>query len=563
MINPNEIIANGLVPFIVKTAPQPDAELFLTTLAEAMSGLDPAVLNHGAETALSEMEPSRFFDVQSVVVDLVPKLETDGRALLQLIATLVDAGGEDLLANAPNGALRDWCAQDDARSNAIIADARMGDSLAVRHLTFALEAASDTASALTCLRSGDADTRRAAVTALGRIKTSEQEALDAVAAVARSDEDETVALGALRASMDIATRNDGVSRIGLCDALTHRLAERSDDAIHIAADLLWRYGKTLPDDEFVLCLDTVRHVRSECMGTLRIIDSALIALRETPRLSSLAVTIREIIDGNGGQVKLGVFSSFTHMMRTDRSRKTRAILIDWLMTGDIHSRSSLTSVLSDIGRDAKPVVVEADDLPTDPAMQVFLCRKAVGFLFIGPRSAAAFPLAILRHGDKAAHGEALDALFDPLLMSYGGLVEYLEREIEAGHPAADALQALIEQKNAIHDGAKGARDLVELRPGQAQREIERTRHADSMKEATKTGEGESFFADLFTKQYLLYGRSSTFYVDDGAGELRKMEMPMHEYSVSTEFPMMEILDPVGLAMQLHQLRFERKPEVTQ
>lgn len=555
-----DVAAKGLVPFVIDTQPDRKDVEHIDALARVVSTGDPVILNHGAESALAAIEGFRFFQAMNFLAVLIPKLDVEGAALMRLVAAFVRKGGEDLAANEPNRALRDWCAQDRARSDRIVADAREGDALAISHLTFALEAAEDVPLALSLLDAGDTDVRRGAVVALGRLQASGQIALDEAARVAWVEEDELTAHNALYAAVAIAARQKGLARAPLHKAMVHLLAERSDNAIHLAADLMWRHGKTLPEDEFALCIDTVRHVPAKNKGTLKAIDMALSSLRETPRFLALCALVRDIVDRTDGEAGLDDFDGFAHLLREDRTAEMVGIVIDWLLHGTACSRKALASYFVDVGERNAPLIVSASDLPDGAAMQGFLCRKAVGFLFLDPRSAAAFPLAVLRCGDTAAHEAALDVLCDPLLRSYGGMVELLKAEIEAGHPASDALRTAIDRKKAIHDGAAEARTLTELRPSEGQREIERVRHEDAMRQAAKAGHEHSILRDLVTTQYLLYGRSSASYVDEGDGKLRKVEMAMHEHSFSSEFPMINILDPVGLDILLLHLRAEPRPE---
>src|SRR5262249_53341044 len=86
------------------------------------------------------LQTSDFFFAAHILGRIMPELEADPRRLMTCVEALVARGGEDHAANQPNAALRAWCAKDPARAWRIIDAARSGDALAVRNVTFPLEA---------------------------------------------------------------------------------------------------------------------------------------------------------------------------------------------------------------------------------------------------------------------------------------------------------------------------------------------------------------------------------------------------------------------------------------
>lgn len=540
--------------------------VFLDEVAAVVSGANSDLMNLSIDEALASLSGSKFFLVAHRLIELIPRLKVDACPLLQFVSKLVDKGGADGAANEPNRALRDWCAQDRRRSEAIYASARGGDHLAIRHLTFALEAALDIHEALRFSESQDIETRRGAVTALGRITSEREDAqrvVDRLATVALEDDDELTGLMALRAGYDALARESKLSRDALLASLKHRLSSASVEAIHLAADLMWLHGKSLNGSEFVVCLQAIAHVHPESGGTLKSLDRASYALKDSSRFYEVANIIRDILDGHNGSVRLESFNSFTHLLQNENVDRGKRIVIDWLMNGGFTSRNSLGSIFPGIDQSAPAFSVHGTDLPEGASAQAFLCRKAVAFLFLNPLTAATFPIAVLRNGDPAAFDEALEVLFDPLLICYGGLIDQLEIEIANNHPQANALKELVARKKALHDGAKGIEKLAELQPGELKRQIEHIRYTDESHRASKEAKNRSVLLDLVTTQHLLYGRKSVFYIEDDAGELRRNEIAMQEHSVSTEFPLLENIDPVGLALHLHHLRFEKKPEASE
>ena len=62
---------------------------------------------------------------------------------------------------------------------------------------------------------------------------------------------------------------------------------------------------------------------------------------------------------------------------------------------------------------------------------------------------------------------------------------------------------------------------------------------------------------IATRQTLLYGNSSIYYIHRGDGEQVRQEMKMQSFSHSTEMPRLNVLDPESLDYILRVYRCER------
>lgn len=197
----------------------------------------------------------------------------------------------------------------------------------------------------------------------------------------------------------------------------------------------------------------------------------------------------------------------------------------------------------------------------DPSDQLFLCRKAIGWFFIDPLAAVAIPLAVLRYGSPDIKNDVLDLIYHPLLVSYGGkLKEYLERYVAAGGESALDLAELLARKTALQDEMEGIERLVELHPSEMQRETERIQWHEQMERSIEHGGRKSIFDDLVTKQYILYGRSSLTQIHTGEGTTHLTQTEMKSFSVSSELPLLSIVDSVGLDHMLVHFRLERREQ---
>jgi hypothetical protein len=78
-----------------------------------------------------------------------------------------------------------------------------------------------------------------------------------------------------------------------------------------------------------------------------------------------------------------------------------------------------------------------------------------------------------------------------------------------------------------------------------------------MAAAHKEAQKQSVLLNLIKRSVILYGNRSLSFVSAGDDTLRPMEMDLKPFEVSFEMPRMEIVDPIGLDLQLLILRNER------
>lgn len=561
-----DIAEHGLVDVIARNEVRIVDEAydaFLANLATILNNKGESSFADGFGDSLDKLPGPRFFLVQHVFCDLIPRLKLDHRPILHLVDKLVRQGGADFAAGQPNVALRNWCALDRKRSAAIYTDARSGGVLALRHLTFALEAHNAIDEAIGFAHSDLREAQLAAATALGRMNLGSdfERALGTLVELANAG-DESLSLTAIHAGFSATELSGEILSSDLENALASRMKMETPQTIHLAADLLWKHPAVLTPRALELCLAAVEAVDPQYGGTVQHLDFATRSLAELGQLDRMVELIGKICDRTKGAISLSSFGGLLRQLEADGPDALGRAVVFWLINGNLHIRDSLASELTDVGRDVPSYCVPADCLPADAATQLFLCRKAIGWFFSDPLSTAPILLSVLRHGAPDVAGDVCNLIFDPLLLSYGGkFKDYLEAQTQGDDALSASLLKLIEAKNAIHEGADGAETLVELRPSERQREAERALWQEQMKDGMESANKRSVFADLFTTQYILYGRSSLCAVDLGDGQKELVQSEMNSFSVSAELPLLDIIDPAGLRHSLYQMKFEERPEI--
>lgn len=534
----------------------------IQTLATILNATDAPQIDLHIEEALAELEGPHFFLVQHVLCDLIPLLNVDQDVLLAFVARLVDEGGSDLAAGAPSDAFGEWTKKDPTRPSKVYEAARTGEKLAQRQLFTVLRINADAEQALMFARTDERESKLAAISALGAMELGERygEVLDTLLQGA-SSEDEDTALRSLEAGYRAAAQRKASAPVGFDEQLERILQTRSPFAIHLAANLLWLHREGLTENAIDLCLGAVADVDPHNTGTISHIDHATYQLVGAGRAEHVVHLLAELIDRSKGRITLSAFQSTYHALKRAGADVLGNAVVYWLLKGGTYTRKCVANEVCSVGNDDPPFSIPASSLPPDPSDQLFLCRKAVGWFFIDPLAAAAIPLAVLRDGSPDIANDVLNLIYDPLLLSYGGkLKDYLERYVADGEANGTGLAELLARKTALQDAMEGIERLVELHPSETQREAERVQWHEQMERGMEQGRRKSILEDLFTKQYILYGRSSLTPIHTGEGTTHLTEIEMKSFSISSELPLLNIVDPVGLDHMLVHFKLEPREQ---
>ncbi len=533
-------------------------EKLIREIAEAASQRS-AFLSQQDVDLLSEISGSDFFRIQTIACEIIPLLDVAPSEVMNLVHLLVEKGGEDLAANQPNAAFRKWCASDSKRADEIVSSARAGDPLSLRHLVFALESKGDFQEALRSAKASDEE-RIAGVLALSRMKLTLVEAAQAVEyilGIAETSEAKETA-GLIKAALDMAGKHEDLDRAQFAEAFNRTRATDCPITVHLMASAVHMHLGQMCPEEVEICLKGILEVNPENRGTIREIDSALRRLwKINPQQAGQAAA--KLISRTEGTIGTDELQGFFSVTESDDRKNLGTLATSWLLEGNYYVCSTLTSHLSEINRTSPCVDIRPADLPVDAIDQVFLCRKAIGFLFLSPMTAASWIIAVLRGGHAEAASEVADLLFDPLLLNYGGaLKDWLGDVSKADAPGTEAIKNAIQQANQLWDGFEAAREVVELEPPASQRALVRFQEAEEAARIQEMAREKSIFAQVVTTQSLLYGDQSSFSMKDGDGNRRSQTVHMAEMSVSSELPKGVIFDPVGTEWLLEQFRHEQR-----
>lgn len=512
------------------------------------------------ERTLQELPGSEFFMASYFFCRLLPELDATPERMMRCVDGLVTRGGNDGAANEPNAAFRKWCASVPLRAHEVIAAAHEGNELAIQHLSFALEAISNLSEARRMAIEYEDIRRQAAIFALGHIDHQGSEECGETFAVFHSLLDSNIGdatrASMLHASMEILNRGHDVSSADANSIIGRLVIEPGQFTIHQCARALWSCRQALTQDIVSFLLGALGHLDSANKGTVEEIDLGLQVLLELGFDESAVSFVTTLLSRPNEELELEAFDSFTHNLLSDSAGLISRVVVQWLQLGSPQLCNGLAKAIKGPGLDGVPLSLQAEDLALPPSTQLFICRKAVGWFFFKPTTAASVLVSVLRICDSDTAQEVQSLLVNPLLQNYGGVREYLEN-LAPEDAASKAVSGALAQNLAYLDAKRSVPLLVELQPTEHHRRIERLRISDQMREAYKGAESGSVFLGLVNRSVLLYGNRSLSFIDDGQDGLRHVEVDLQSHGISYEMPRMEVVDPIGLDYILRVFRNER------
>lgn len=499
-----------------------------------------------------------FFVATHFLDSVLPELDEPPERVMAYVDKLVARGGNDGAANQPNVAFREWCKRDPRRSAAVIEAAMAGDPLASKFLVFALEASMDVALAKQIALNESDEAAHAAIAALGRILATDEESRAERVAVfsellTRSPDDKMRA-AILNAATNLLTQQKQQGE----DALLQVVARAADGGeaftMHYAAQALWLASECLDDATVTALLAVLRHLKPENKGTLELLDYGLAGLVKKGFTERAIGYVTDLVSTTD-DFQLESFEDF--MRALAKSEETLGtVAIRWLQTGSAKLCDGLAHFLQRDNLRGQSLKIPVVAIPKDPRLQGFVCRKALGFFFFLPTTSASVLVAVLREAKGEAIEELQSLLFDPLLMNYGGVVDYLST-IPAKDPVRKRVKAALTLHENYIKGLKSVGTITELHPSEHQQQIHDRRTSEEMQQAHKKARKKSVLFDMLRHSVLLYGRGAVSFVQDSDETLRAVEIDLKTHGVSMEYPRTETLDPIGLNYQLRRFQVEK------
>jgi hypothetical protein len=496
-----------------------------------------------------------FFVAQHLYCEAIPKLRGEVRALMACCSLLIKQAGRDLAATQPNGAFQEWCTANPESAKAVIRQAQDGDELAKQFATFALRSLNDVDTAIAFIESFADDRRVSGMTALAGMRYSDgtevQKPIATLERFVADGGDDNVRANALLAAFEILkSYSDPSMAAALLEAATK---ESGPATLHGMAQVVWLHHKELDTAAVGIALQALRSVPPENLGTINILDTALYGLLGTANESLALDCLTEML--RDGSLTLAQFRTTAHALSRDNRQRLYALVMRWLLSGSLPLCSNVNDLVG-VDRD-HPFDTTAAPLSLTPVQQIFVSRKAIGYLFVKPVVCCSIIVSILRAASPEVVDPLVELLFDPILLNYGGGAKDYLKAIPPTDAAYPAIQVALAEEEAFHKALDAIGTIKELHPSDYQRDVVHQRDHDEMRQVHKLVESKSILMNLVHRSTILYGKRSLTYFTDPDGQQHSVAMDLKSFETSFELPRHSILDPVGLDYMLRVFRVEK------
>lgn len=493
---------------------------------------------------------------------LIPHLESDFPSILVAVEQLATAPGREGGGHYQNVAIFDWFERHTQAAESVVQAAREGQPLPIKYVTFALHSTHDAVSARQMAADFSDARRHGALAALARIKDAGDGGYQASLALLGTllDEAESEDLHALILSVaaDLLGKGTDTSKTMAIEVI-RRACESDGPVLRRAAAFALReatQAKCSPAVDSLLVV--LASTTAEESGTVQTVDGALFQLWSAGDWAKASALMAALLIANEGQLSLENFPCMASHLSSFNDDMVRWA-ISWLLSGELTLGRAVMDQFERTNQSAGlPVNVPAGFLPVRDLEKAYLARKVVGWLFMRPVTAASLLVAFMRSCGDAAADDVAGLMGDILLTCYGSVWDYLTPL--ANDPQVGArIAALLSANQTYLDGLRSVPELPELRPSEAQVNIQNDRRAAHAREVNKEARKRSVFLSMVKASRILHGAGMISTIHELGGKTRRVDTPFQAVGMSVEIPKLEIVDPIGFDHALTVMRAERRP----
>jgi len=535
-----------------------------TLYAETIANLH----NQGKFDAISEFKKINrsndtydFYTLRRVFEDILPLIDVPVQSVINSIMQIDNEG-------AMSFAFAQYCKVDEKRSEEALSIALSNPHELYNFITPAiiagctLELSKFVNIAIDLCQHSEIIIRIKTITALGDIDYKEnKEVIISILEVIKQNialiQDDEMLTGTIFRSLFSLYKNKQLLEEEVLELLEKILNTNFNQVHHIASEFLWLYHENMSTTMIDLFLSALIYTSPEHNGTIDNIDQALSALFKRGIVNQTIDCLEKILL-NYQQLSIEKFDSLIREISQNNSL-LNALITRWFLSGRIRFGRCASDLIRAHGGDDYILSVDLAQIHGQQAgVHYFLAKKACGWFFINPISAASFMISLI---DSAPEDEVQaigELLFNPLLISYSGdLRVYIDEiSINSSVKIQKVLSELLVNVETYHNDLQSISKIAELHPSQTQRETYYRHHSELMNESFKNTP-KGLLSQLFKPTFLLYGNRSIHYIHHGQnGEKTRQEVPLQSISHSIELPSLDYLNPHGLDEMLRSFKLE-------
>jgi hypothetical protein len=507
-----------------------------------------------------------FFLTRQIFVDTLPELKTNCVDLARTVAHLVIEAGRDIAASWPLEAFRTYLDQDPKRPVEILAAIEAyPTSLAI---LLPVTAAAGFTSDLTYFidkvvrltKAPDEVLQRMAVAALANVPMGEgettlpSEVLSSLEDAVASSNHDGVLAASLSAALTLSLKNK-LALPRLTEVVRLALEKGAEWTLEVAADNYARNAEKLDISLINLLSENLKSRANE--AALSHIDLGVSSLLSSSNHSLGLEVLEEFLKRFSESVALKDFQSAKSTIASSNALRSYAVT-RWLASGDPILCAAAADAVQNIAKADISIDADAAQLDfQDEAGIVFVARKAAGYLFFSPVSAASFLISLMRGG---AVEPIKQLLLDPFLLNYTGSVrELLQQRTESETDAVlEALRDCLQRIDAYLAALGTASGIKELRVSEEQQAIFNRSLSQKMSKSFEKARAELPLLSLVKRSVVLYGRGSVQHVARQDGSIHRADMMFKTRGSEFAFPRMMHIDELGLHFLLRVLRAEKR-----
>jgi hypothetical protein len=336
--------------------------------------------------------------------------------------------------------------------------------------------------------------------------------------------------------------------------------ERSDDhTLHAAAMLLGFHSKEIPQPLLDILLSQLMNVNPANRGTIERIDFGIAHLLNGIDVEKGLRFLEAFLLMNSKILTIKMFRSVAHEICQSKDLLSK-VMTRWFLKGACILCENIHELGGTHHGDNLFIDIDPAELQTmDGSQVVFVARKAIGYFFMEPVTAASIVISLMRHTlDEQVLGELGQLLFEPLLLNYPrSVAEYLETQrAQMSEKAKEVIDKSLASISSYLVELRSIPKLPALNPSQANQESYRRHMSDLITKSHNAAEKESVFFELVSRSTLLYGREVIDYIQSKEGEDERTVTPMISHGIEMEFPRIEHFDAWGLDYMIRVFRSE-------
>lgn len=515
-----------------------------------------------------------FFLTRHVFEKLLPRLEIPVQELMPVIAHLYREAGQDMASGTIISSFIEFCVQDSKRAKTALGEVESSYPAYADLMVAALIAVSriDPVQGLSELLRLAPDERieirRRILFAVGLLDWGNDakppaEAFAILEKAVMEEIDDDVNANVVRSTFALFQHDKSVEERAV-SLTADALAKGGEVTIHTASEIFGSFTMNLSEKFLNAMLPHFIQVRPANKGTVDCIDRGISHLIRGGSTERALQLLEDLLSAHPKDLTMNSFDRAARNILANQALMNK-VTTRWLLRGErVFGDGVNTIVAGHLDSTARPEVDPVELPVTDIVHLMFLARKAIGYLFFSPLSAASFIVSLVRLAPDDAAAEALqEILFDPLLLNFSGRTsDFLDgrAKSETDPRVKGALESSLHSLESYLDGLHSVGNVPEFHPSEMQRIAQRRQFSQQMTESFKHAEEKSVFLSLISKITLLYGRKSIGYVYGPEGTAKRMETALGTHGTEIEFPRMQYIDPFGLDYMLRVFRNERMPE---